>query len=152
MADLAQVEELESRLHWALSPDELRVAQSAISDLSEDARMYGSSSWTNLNYTPQGVRVMVLRAATRYMKNLDAYQQSRAGDESVTWFEATGAAEFSQQEKAQLQALASHASSNSMVIANTYAYDTKISPATDIYVPVNYGGARFPFLTQWDMR
>jgi hypothetical protein len=111
MADpysLASVEEVQARLDWTLDDGERQVADGAITDLSDDARFYGSNSWTEAN-CPRQVKNLVVRAAARFMRNPDGYVTSRAGDETVAWTdrkEDAGVATFTRQEQDQLAELA----------------------------------------------
>ena len=141
MADtFATLDDLLARLDWDLSPEELRIAESALEDLSDDARLYGSSSWTPVS-APRMVRTRVLRAAVRYMRNPDGYITSRAGDEIVGWApKKVSGAEFTADEIAELKDAAKRAATLNTV--GTYAY---MNPAHDqkhreIHVPVHYHG------------
>lgn len=141
---LASLEALLARLDWDLDDTEKRVATAALEDLSNDARRYGSSTWTAVT-APAGVDTMVLRAAVRYMRNPDGYIQSRAGDEIVGWAprKEAGAAEFSAAEKDELRELGRKSPLNTI---QTYVY---MAPGEgrhtrDIHVPVHYHGKGFP--------
>lgn len=105
--ELATTAELQSRLDWTLNSVELTVAFSALSDLSEDARYWGSSNWDSFT-APRQAKSLVLRAAARYMKNPDGYTTSRAGDETVMWSDETVSASpsFTEGEQKMLAALA----------------------------------------------
>lgn len=144
---LAKYDDLLARLDWTLSPEEERIARSALEDLSDDARNYGSERWASEQVAPRSVRTMVLRAAVRYMRNPDGYIQSRAGDEIVGWAprkDGLGAAEFSDKEKDELRDLASKRSYFQSV--QTYVYHTPGSGVgrRDIHVPVDHAGKGFP--------
>lgn len=110
MADeysLAAVEDVQARLDWTLGDGERQVADGAITDLSDDARYYGSNSWTS-TAVPRQVKNIVVRAAARFMRNPDGYTVSRAGDETVGWTDRkdeAGVAIFTQQEQSQLAEL-----------------------------------------------
>lgn len=150
MADLlATVDDLKARLDWDLSEEELRIAEHAIEDLSDEARFLGSSGWTAVS-APRIVRTTVLKAAQRFMRNPDGYIQSRAGDELVGWAAVkreVGAPEFSEAEKDRLRDAAKRMST--IRYSQSYVYSNASSPlsADDIHVPVNYGGKDFPFLS-----
>ena len=149
MADLlANVDDLVARLDWELSPDERRIAEHAIEDLSDEARFLGSSAWTATS-APRIVRTTILKAAQRFMRNPDGYVQSRAGDEVVGWAalkREVGAPEFSPEEKDRLKDAAKRSATINYV--QSYVYNnSEISPPRDIHVPVNYGGRDFPFLS-----
>jgi len=123
MADaIATVEELQARLDWVLDSGEQGVAAGALDDLSDDARYYGSASWSSTT-APRQVKSLVLRAAARYMRNPDGYVTSRAGDETLAWSdlgEDAGTAHFTSTEQKMLAKLAGR--SKSIVSVNTVAY------------------------------
>ena len=104
MADpeaLVSVDELAFRLPFVMDEDEIREAEGALEDLSDDARFYGKVNWATPETTPRQVRNLVLRAAARHMKNYDGFTQSRAGDESLSWTdrgEDAGSAYFTERE------------------------------------------------------
>lgn len=64
------------------------MAESALEDLSEDARFYGKD-WP-VAAVPPIIKRLILRAAVRHMRNVDGYETSRAGDETVQWSEKNG--------------------------------------------------------------
>lgn len=106
---LATVDELQARLDWVLDAGEQGVAEGALEDLSDDARFYGASSWTDDLVAPRQVKSLVLRAAARFMRNPDGYTQSRAGDETLAWAdqgENAGSAFFTQKEQQMLGRIA----------------------------------------------
>lgn len=109
MEPLATIEELANRLPFVMDEDELREAEGALEDLSDDARHYGKPGWLTTAVTPPQVSRMVLRAAVRHMKNPDGYTQSRAGDETLAWDKKgpdAGSAFFTEREIKQLQTMA----------------------------------------------
>ena len=106
MSAYAEVDEVQARLEWTLDDGERAVAQGALDDLSDWARHYGRH-WP-VAKVPGLVKRLVIRAAARYMRNPDGYEQSRAGDETVIWNHAAntpGSAEFSDPEIAAIKAL-----------------------------------------------
>lgn len=152
MADeLAQLPELQARLEWTLDAQEQVVAQSALADLSDDARFYGSSRWDSTN-CPRQAKSLVLRAAVRYMRNPDGYITSRAGDETVQWAESEegGTAAFNEREQKMLAAIAGKGSGITSVTTVAYgptrargpryinpmtqdtSYDTGFSPVSSV--------------------
>lgn len=84
MSNIATLQELEGRLDWELDDRERSIAEAALADLSDDARFFGASHW-DASTAPRQVKSLILRAASRYMRNPDGYVQSRAGDETVQW-------------------------------------------------------------------
>lgn len=148
----ASLEELKGRLEWDLDTDEERIAQGALDDLSADALFYGNPRWTEASCPPY-VKTLVLKAAQRYMRNPDGYEQSRAGDETVGWGQSTdddkGAAAFSKKELAALKALVRPAVFGSI---NVQAYGTRFKAAQVGNVPVSgYPGEKpFPYYASPD--
>lgn|SRR5699024_768281 len=84
---LVTLEELQGRLDWELDAGEKKVAQGALDDATALVLYYGSSTWTETS-APPVAKMIVKAAATRYLRNPDGYDQSRAGDETVGWGDA----------------------------------------------------------------
>lgn len=84
---LVTLEELQGRLDWELDAGEKKVAQGALDDATALVLYYGSSAWTETS-APPVAKMIVKAAATRYLRNPDGYDQSRAGDETVGWGDA----------------------------------------------------------------
>lgn len=80
----ALLDDLKARLDWTLSTAEESMGTEALADLSDAARFYGRD-WPEPTKAPRMVRTIVLQAAVSYMRNPDAYTQSRAGDETLGW-------------------------------------------------------------------
>ena len=135
---LATTDELAERLPFVMDPDELREAEGALIDLSDEARHYGSSRWISVETTPESVINLVLRAATRHMKNYEGYTNSRAGDESVSFTDrgvTAGSAHFTPDEQARLGELGGYRRTNFYSV-NTFAYSNRgRTPTTDGFVP-----------------
>jgi len=136
-------------LDWTLDTLEEGVATGALEDLSADARYYGKP-WA-IDAVPDGVKSMVLRAAARFMRNVDGFIQSRAGDESVSWAEAEtlGTAEFTDDEQKRLSRLAK-ANALGFGTISTFAWQTKDAPE-DIWVPVQGRGIDLPLYAAEDV-
>lgn len=138
MADpIAILDELTARLEWTLDAGEEAVATGALEDLSDDARYYGSQSWTALT-APRQVKSLILRAATRYMRNPDGFITSRAGDETVTWtdqHENAGSPHFTDHEQKMLASLANKSRITSVPIAAWGPLSRRIDLPS--YVPVD---------------
>ncbi|ATI18951.1 head-tail adaptor Ad1 [Streptomyces phage Tefunt] len=90
MAIFATLEELKGRLDWTLDTDEERIATSALEDASDLASYYARRDWPDAASAPRLVRTLVLKACKRYMDNPSGYTQSRAGDETLGWNDASG--------------------------------------------------------------
>lgn len=153
MADepFATLEELQARLDFTMDETEQRLGQAALEDLSDEARHYGSHLWTGPNTSPRVIRTWVLKAAYRYMKNIEGYIQSRAGMEAVAWpeLEGMGTASFTQGEIKRIQQLARPVALNNSATFVYGRYDDG-RHGGDIRVPVDYGGRKFPLIAKDD--
>jgi plasmid stabilization system protein ParE len=158
----ATMEDLKARLDWELDEDEERIAGGALEDASDLAAYYGRE-WAETS-APRLVRTLVLKAATRYMKNPDGYTQSRAGDETLAWNdrqgENAGTVYFTDEEQKLLISLAGK--KPGLMSVPISAWNSKIRPrrngihslpprggdeallTTDGLVPVDYDGDPFP--------
>lgn len=150
MDPFATLEELEARLEWTLDDGERRIAQGALESLSDDARFYGRA-WLNAQSAPRQVKNLVLKAASRFMRNPDGYTTSRAGDETLAWTdrgENSGEAEFTERE---IKALKAMAGQGGIVSVPTYAWNSRKSSGP-VYVPVSgYPGEKaFPYFASED--
>lgn len=87
----ADLEDLELRLDIELSEKEKQMALAALEDASDYARHYGGQNWRDES-PPVIVRAIVLNVVSRYMRNPDAFVQSRAGDETLVWSDLRGEA------------------------------------------------------------
>lgn len=142
---LVTIEELADRLSFVMDDDDEREAEGALTDLSDDARFYGSDAWSTPEAAPQMVKNLILRAAVRHMKNYEGYTQSRAGDETVMWTDRgheSGSAYFTEREKTQLAKMANR---NTLFSVPVQAWGTKLPP--EGYVPVDGGGKSFPLFS-----
>lgn len=109
MDALATTTELQARLEWTLSADEVKVATGALDDLSDDARDYGSQDWVDAETAPPQVVRLVLRAARRFMENYEGFVMSRSADETAQFpdrGDSAGSPEFSEKEIGRLRRLA----------------------------------------------
>lgn len=143
---LISVEELAATLEWTLDDDEMRLAQGALEDLSEDARFYGDGSWT-YDTAPRQVKSLVRRAVARHLRNPDGYTVSRAGDETVGWTDkgdSNGVLTFSDREIKMLRQMAGR---RGVLSVDTYAYRSSMEPdpAPLGLVPTAGGGDPFPY-------
>lgn len=148
MAAYATLDELKARLDFDLEASEESAADSALEDLSEDARYYGRD-WP-VNACPPIIKRLVLKAAIRYVRNFDGNTVSRAGDETVQWNEQrsgeAGSAYFLEQEKKDIHEIA-YGKRGSVMTAGVYAWGSKASArTTEGYVPTS-SGSMFPFFS-----
>ena len=140
----ATVDEVQTRLEWTLDTGERAVAQGALDDLSDWARHYGRA-WP-VATVPTSVKRLVIRAAARYMRNPDGFEQSRAGDETVIFNHAAhtpGSAEFSDNEIKAIKATARLAPSMGSIQMTAHA--TKLPARWDEGLVQDETGAMFPF-------
>lgn len=104
----ATVSELQARLEWVLSEKEVGVAEDALEDLTLEAKFYGRLGWTEAKHPPL-VKSIILKAAARFMRNYEAFEESRAGDETVGFMQGSvepGTPEFTEKEILQIRTLA----------------------------------------------
>ncbi|MEU9126586.1 hypothetical protein AB0D08_00460 [Kitasatospora sp. NPDC048540] len=129
--------------------DEERIAATALEDASDLAAHYGRD-WPTAASAPRLVRTLVLKAATRYLRNPDGYIQSRAGDETLAWSDAAGTdagtVYFTAEEVRLLEGLGGR--KPGLGSATVSAWGSKIRDqhrSGDGWVPVEYiGGKPFP--------
>ncbi|MEU5427620.1 hypothetical protein AB0H73_18725 [Streptomyces olivoreticuli] len=141
----ATLDELKGRLDWELDEDELRIATGALEDASDLATSYGRD-WSEAT-APRLVRTLVLKAASRYMRNPHGYTQSRAGDEMLAWSEAhgrdAGTVYYTREEIRLLTEIGGR--KPTLASAPVSAWGTKSGLRRVGMVPVDYvGGDRFP--------
>lgn len=150
MEPLATTEELAERVPFVMDEDELREAERAIEDLSDEARHYGSSAWETSTVTPRQVCRLVIKAAARHMKNYEGFVTSRAGDETVTWSdrrEEMGDAVFNREERRRLAELGG--SRRTLHTVGVFGYQTRSRAHRPVegLVPVDDGSASFPYFS-----
>lgn len=122
MEPFADVDELQQRISWELSEGERRTALLALESLSLQARAIGSESWVGGPSAMPALKTLTIGACARFMTNPEAYTLSRSGDETVQWSDKhnTGRAQFDEEERAQIRALAG---STSFTTVGTFIYD-----------------------------
>lgn len=139
----ATLADLQDRLDWTLSADEVRQANAALEDASNLARAHGRE-WDSTNF-PALVRTVVLAACQRFMRNPDGYVQSRAGDEHVMWSDTHkqgGSPTFTSDEVSLLARLAGNVAAFGS--APVSAWGTRRRRHREFYVPVIGPGKPFP--------
>ncbi|MFI5840551.1 hypothetical protein ACIA8K_12665 [Catenuloplanes sp. NPDC051500] len=150
----ASLDELKERLDWDLDEGQERIAEAALQDASDLAMEYGRE-WPE-DAPPRQVRVLVLRAARRFVENPQGYTTSRAGDETVQWSDAAGenagSVYFTREEQKLLAGIAGRGVGLTSVTASAWGPQSTsrrmrkvgetISPSA--YVPVN-GSPNSPF-------
>lgn len=145
-ADLA---DLEDRLDFQLSEEQMRMASAALEDASHMARHYSGLQWPD-HSAPQIARAIVLNVVARYIRNPDGYTQSRAGDESVSWSDGNGAdlspLRFTGDEQGILRNLGRPVGFGSF---GTFAWRSKPLPVDTVYVPAE-GRSPFPMFSGSD--
>lgn len=141
----ATLEELQNRLDWELDENEERVAEAALEDASILACGIGIE-WTDLN-VPRLVKMLVLKACARYLRNPQGYTTSRAGDETVTWAdkagEDMGTVYFTHDEKRLIEGLAGKR--NGFMSAPIAVWKTKAT-VDNGWRPIVGGGKDFPMM------
>lgn len=107
MAALVDASAVTNRLDFTLDAAESAAVESAIEDLSNDARYYGDPNWEPAT-VPDIVKTTIAKAAGRWARNMNGYLTSRAGDETVSWADAetaAGSPEFTNREIKLLKAV-----------------------------------------------
>lgn len=129
------LDELGERLPFEMDDADEREAVNALETLSDDARFYGSDLWETPETTPHYVKNLILKAASRHMKNYDGYTTSRAGDETVGWTDRghdSGSAYFTKPEQGRL---ATYANRGGLISAPIQAWGTR-SDNPEGFIPV----------------
>ncbi|MFI5942199.1 hypothetical protein ACIBCB_18345 [Streptomyces uncialis] len=144
----ATLDELTERVDWELDADELRIGASALQDASDLATTYGRD-WP-VATVPRLVKTLVLKAASRYLRNPNGYTQSRAGDETLAWGDAhgrdAGSVYFTREEIRLLEELAGRRPGLTSV--PVMAWGTVLGSAVGTgRVPVEGPGSSFPFFS-----
>ncbi|MYV51854.1 hypothetical protein GT042_04900 [Streptomyces sp. SID3212] len=143
----ASLQDLLDRLDWEPDADELRVGTSALEDATELAIIHGRE-WPQ-STVPRLVRALVLKAATRYLRNPSGYTQSRAGDETLSWSDAhgrdAGSVHFTREEIRLLEGIAGRKPGLTSVVVSSWG--TKLRPKHVGRVPVDYAGDSFPMFS-----
>jgi hypothetical protein len=146
----ATLEEVGQRLDWQLDPDEQRIAAAALIDASDEARVHGRD-W-NPATAPRLVKMLVLKAVVRYLRNPDGYTSSRAGDETLTWSDRgdanAGAVSFTRDEITLLRELAGRRAG--LTSAPIFAWSPLTHRRGPGHVPVDGGGDPFPLFPTED--
>ena len=90
----------------------------AIADASDQAKAYGSATWTTANI-PSAAQRIIASAVARFLRNPDGFVRSTAADETVEWQtnQTSGEVYFTDEQKDRLAALA--ADGISVTPANT---------------------------------
>lgn len=151
MSDLVTVADVQRWLLHTMDAAETQVCEAAISYLSEDARSFGSQSWTTPQLTPPLARQEIAKTVAEFIKNYDGFKTSSEGESRVAWKDENirDGAQFLPYQQKKLRDIARGSTSSSgLSISGTYAYSNKpatLSGTTGVFVPVNYGGKRFPW-------
>lgn len=125
----------QTRYQQTLDASEQLDVKSALEDLSDDARTYGSHLWSTPERAPQAIKNMIMKAAFRYSKNLDGFVSSRAGDEAVAWSdqgEDAGTAYFTTKE---IEAIRQMSGTTGLYSVGMFAWGTKCDPRIEGLVP-----------------
>lgn len=150
MEPFGQVEDVQRRLDFTLDDAEQSAVEAALEDLSEEARYYAGREWPDPSTAPNLVRTTVVKAVRRWARNMNAYVQSRAGDETLTWSDLgpeAGAPEFLPKEIKLLKALGDgRAGAYGIGSVELTAYTPANRVVDDGRVMVAGGGTKtFPF-------
>ena len=103
---LTSVEKVVARLEGGVADGVEAMIEEYIEDASDQARHYGNPAWSSVS-CPDPVRRIVAMAVARFIRNPDAFAQSRAGDETLGWQELpsdfVGTVYFTESEIERLQ-------------------------------------------------
>lgn len=97
--------EIEARLEFTMSADQLRMANAAIESLSIQAlHITGLPATTTDATCPKWIKQIVLGALELHIRNPEGFSFSRAGEESVGWNSATPRGlQFTAEQEAKLK-------------------------------------------------
>lgn len=129
---LASVEEVTRRLEDEPTERMLVMIAEYLEDVSDQAREYGRRDW-DASSAPAPVKRIVADCVARFMRNPDAFNQSRAADETVGWVEAPKRPTLDDDEIARIKR------HSGVVLSGfgsheTYAYSSREQPDV-IHVP-----------------
>lgn len=146
---LTTVEEVKARLEDVSGTDLDSLIAATIEEASDQARFYGLE-WTSATVPPSIARI-VASACARFVRNPDAYSQSRAADETLVWQEQehVGEVYFSEAQIERIRKIAFPpvASFGSFVVARGGLQ----RPQPDVYLPVEGFGSPFPMFRECDV-
>lgn len=119
--------------------------ESGIAIASDLARYHGRE-WSSITACPVPIQRIVAMAVARWIRNPDGFQQNRAGDETLGWFEGAGdpgEIYFTERDIARIERIANPQMSGFGTI-QMVAYG-ELAPRQDVYIPVASGGADMPW-------
>lgn len=143
---LASVEDVLALLEGTVTDQMLVNIESGIAIASDLARYHGRE-WAWIDVCPKPVQRIVAMAVARWIRNPDGFQQNRAGDETLGWFEGSadpGEIYFTDRDIARIERIANPQMSGFGSI-QMVAYGST-PPKRDTYVPVASGGADMPWV------
>lgn len=148
MTAFAELTDVQKRLDFALDESEQEAVESALEDLSDEARFYAGQLWVNLQDVPNLAKTIVIKAVSRWARNMNGYVISRAGDETVGWPEASGevgSASLSQREIKLLKAIGSgHKTVGGFGTISVVAYSKRVD--ADTYIAIQDSNRAIPFV------
>lgn len=140
----ATVNDVTDRLEEEPTSRMLIMIEKYLDEASDAARYYGRE-WTDLD-VPNTVSRIVASVVARFMRNPDNYNTSRAGDETVGWYDRGDIDWFTERE---IERIGRQASSKRLKAFGSMQMSASInghrSAGRPVYVPTN-GGSDFPFL------
>lgn len=103
---LTSADKVVARLEDGATDGMESVIEEYIEDASDQARHYGNPAW-DAGSCPDPIRRLVAMAVARFIRNPDAFSQSRAADETLGWQELptefVGTVYFTEKEIERLQ-------------------------------------------------
>lgn len=132
---LANSDDVVRRLEEEPTARMLVMIDEYLEDASDQARDYGVSNWT-LDNVPSPVRRLVAAAVARFIRNPDAFNTSRAADETLAWEEPANRPLFEPEEIDRLRRYAMMAQPirQTFGTSDTYLYSRR-READTVYVP-----------------
>lgn len=141
-----ELQEVLDQLEFEVDEQGRRQAYRRIEMAGNLCRHYAGIDWTDLN-VPAVVRDITLNVVERYMRNPDAYTQSRAGDETVAWSDrgqGQGLAFYFTEDEREI--LANLGQPVARIGSMTMTPWRSRGPLPDVWVPVDYDGKWFPWI------
>lgn len=153
MEPLTTVTAVAKGLDFDLDGELTDIANTAIEDLSDDARFFGLDTWLTPATTPPQVCRLVRRAVIRHMKNYEGYTVSRAGDETLGWSDIgdkAGSPYFTEEEKRMLASYDQINRPNTLISVGVSAWNSVIRPVSAGLVPTGTNSKPFPMFASED--
>jgi hypothetical protein len=141
MGPFATLTELKDAVEFEVDDGLARLATGTLDEVSDLIRTHGLD-WDTDN-APGYVKRLTIKATARFLRNPDAYTQSRAGDETLGWRDQGEEAGGAYLTRAEIEAVRRLSGSSGFASVQVIGWRTASRP--NLYVPVEGGGKPFPF-------